>query len=337
MKKIFFVFLIIIIFIGGYFLVVNKKLFVKNQPLQTVSLKLKWLHQAQFAGNYVATEKGFYRDEGLKVVILPFSFEDPTIDAVIKGKADFGITGADELVLARAKGIPIKAIAVIYKINPVVAYSLKDSGITKPQDFIGKTIGIERASDGTDINVGILYYAMMSKLAINRKKINEITIGYDAKELLSGKTNVSTGYIINEPQEVMEKQGKVNMILMADYGVNMYADVLFATDETIRSKPELVEKFLKATLRGWQYTIENEEEAVNLTMRYVSGGSKNHQSYMLKKSIPLIFTGDSKLGWMEKKQWEQVLDILSEQKILSKQIPIDDAYTMQFLKKIYNQ
>lgn len=307
----------------------------KHTGSEEVNLKLKWLHQAQFAGNYVAAEKGFYKDEGLKINLKPYSFKDPTITSVAEGRDTFGITGADELVIARSKGVPIRAIAVIYKVNPVVAYSLKKSNITKPQDFVGKTIGLERAGDGTEINVGILYSAMMSKLGIDRNKIKEVTIGYDAKELLEGKTDVSTGYIINEPNQVVEAQGDVNTILMADYGVNMYADVVFATEDTIKNKPELVERFLRATLKGWQYAIEHEDEAVDITLKYAVESNKKHQAYMLKTSIPLIHTGSSKLGWMEDKQWEQLQNILLEQKILSKSINITDAYTMQFLQKLY--
>ena len=157
--KLIMAFLLILFLLSAFFYQDYKS--KKTKGPEEINVKLKWVHQAQFAGNYIAIEKGFYEDEGIKVNLIPFSFEDPTLKSVADGEATFGITGADELILARARGLPLKAFAVIYKINPVCAYSLKDSGITKPQDFIGKTVGIERASDGTDINVGILYKAMM--------------------------------------------------------------------------------------------------------------------------------------------------------------------------------
>jgi NitT/TauT family transport system substrate-binding protein len=337
MKKIFFTAILIIVIAAGVSFWMLRQ---KSGPLQEVNLKLKWIHQAQFAGNYVAVEKGFYAGEGLKVNLIPFSFENTALKSVAEGKDTFGITGASELVLAQARGVPIQAFAVIYKINPIVAYSLKSSGITKPQDFIGKTIGIQKAADGTNTDVEILYEAMMAKLGIDRNKIKEVIIGYDSKELLSGKTDVSTGYIINEPHKAMlilSDVSMINTILMADYGVNMYADVLFATEETIRSKPKLVQGFLRATLKGWQYAIEHEAEAVNMTLKYTSEKDKEHESYMLKTSIPLILSSDSRLGWMEPKQWEQIQNILFEQKILPKRIAITNAYTMEFLQKIYPQ
>lgn len=304
----------------------------ETAALQSVVLDLKWLNQAQFAGNYVAIEKGFYAKEGLKVTTVPFSYDSPPINAVVNGKADFGIVGADELVLARAKGMPVKAIAVIYKTNPVAAYALKSSGITKPQDFIGKTVGLERG-----LNVEYLYAAMMAKLGLDRSKVHEVTIGYDDKELLAGKTDVSTGYIINEPNQVIEAGKEVNTILMADYGVNMYADVLFAREDTIQSKPDMVQRFLKATLEGWQYAIEHESEAVTMTLAYATTSTSIHESRMFAASVPLIATGDSPLGWMDAAKWQDVQTILLDQKILAKPIVITDAYTMQFLNTIYNK
>jgi len=304
----------------------------KPKESQEIKIKLAWLHMAQFAGLYVANEKGYYATEGLDATLEPFSFEDPPIDAVAKGNADFGIVGADELILARAKGLPIKAVAVIYKTTPVCAYSLKTSGITKPQDFIGKTVGLQR-----ETNVEYLYYAMMAKLGINRSQIKEVSIGYDASELLNGTTDVSTGYFTDQPHQAIEAGYDVNTILVADYGANIYADVVFATEDTINNNPELVEGFLRATLKGWQYAVEHENEAVDITLKYAPDGTKSHETYMLRNSIPLIHTGERPIGWMEKADWDQVQNILLEQKILDKSMNINEAYTMEFLEKIYGK
>ncbi len=304
----------------------------ETKELKEVTVKLKWLHQAQFAGIYTAIEKEFYKKEGLRINLIPFSFEKPTIQSVVNNEADFGITGADELILARAKGFPLKAIAVIYKINPVCAYALKESGIKTPYDFIGKTIGLERGT-----NVDLLYFAMMKKLKIDRKKIKEISIRYDASELIKGITDVSTGYIINEPHQAIEAGYEVNTILMADYGINIYADVLFTRDELIDQQPKLVEKFLRATLKGWQYAIEHELEAVNHTLKYSTDTTLSHQLYMLTTSIPLIHTGDNPLGMMKKEEWEKVQNLLIEQNLLKDPIDIEQVFTLEFLEKIYGK
>ena len=305
----------------------------EKKELQEITVKLKYFHQAQFAGNYVANERGFYADEGLKVNLVPFSLEEPpSIHAVPSGKAVFGITGANEVIMARARGLPVKSFAVIYKTSPICAYALKRSGIVKPQDFIGKTVGLEKAPD-----IEMMYSAMMTRLGIDRSQIKEITIGFDAKELLDGTVDVSTGYVVNEPHQAIKAGHEVNIILMADYGVNMYGDVLFATEDTINNNPELVERFLRATLKGWEYAIVNQEEAVGITLKYATDRTKSHESYMLQASIPLIHTGDSPIGWMEKARWGQVQDILLQQKILDKEINVDEAYTTRFLEKISSE
>ncbi len=304
----------------------------KKNELQEITVKLKYFHQTQFAGNYVANEKGFYADEGLKVNLVPFSLEEPTIDAVLNAKAIFGITGAIDMLVARAQGLPIKSFAVIYKVSPICAYSLKESGIMRPQHFIGKTIGLEKATD-----IEVAYSVMMARLGIDRSRVKEVTIGFDATDLLAGTVDVATGYIVNEPQQVIEAGQEVNTILMAEYGSNMYADVLFTTEDTINNNSDLVEGFLRATLKGWQYAIENEEEAVDITLKYATGRTKSHESFMLRGSIPLIHTGDSPIGWMEKTKWEKVQNILFEQKILVKKMDIDKVYTMQFLERIYSE
>lgn len=298
-----------------------------EKTLTPVSVGLKWLDQAQFAGNYVAKEKGFYEANGLGVTFTPFSYESTAIDKVVNGDSMFGITGADELIIARSKGLPIKAIAVIYKINPVCMFSLKESGITKPQDFIGKTVGLERG-----INTEFLYGAMMSKLGIDRRTIMEIGIGYDASELAEGKVDVSNGYIINEPQLLIERGRELNIMMVANYGVNMYADVVFATEDTLNNYPEITKSFLTATLDGWRYAIENQEESVDIIMKYAKDTTREHQKNMLISSIPLIQTGKSPLGAMEKSEWEQAEKILWEQKIIDKRVNVEEVFTEEFYK-----
>ena len=305
----------------------------KSVELQEITVKLKWLHQAQFAGNYVAVEKGFYADGGLKANLSSFSFEEPTIEAVVDGKADFGIAGANELIVARSEGMPIKAIAAIYKINPFGIVTLKESNITTPYGLVGKKIGL---SGGTILNS--IYYSMMTILDINRSQIEEADVGFTpVDELLSGNVDAFAGYVTNEPYLVIQAGYEVYIISCSEYGVNIYGDVLFTTEDTVNNNPDLVKCFLRATLEGWQYAIENEEETIDIILEYSTERTKSHETYMLGASIPLIHTGDTPLGWMEKSKWEEVQQILLENKVIDAEINIEDAFTMQFLNKIYEE
>ena len=301
------------------------------ESLDEVTVRLKWVHQAQFAGFYVAAEKGFYRAQNLEVKLLPFSFEEPTMEAVVEGKADFGVKSASEIIQARAEGLPVKAFAVIYQDSPLCCYSLKESGITKPQDFVGKTIGLKPGQ------ITLAYLVMLEKLGLDRSAMTEVQIGYGVDELISGVTDVSTGFSINEPHQAIEAGHEVNIILFADYGVKVYDDVLFATEETIANNPERVSRFLRATLEGWRYAVEHQEEAVDIVLKYATDTTKSHEGYMLRQSIPLIHTGDSPIGWMTRDRWNHTHGILLQAGAIAQQVDVDEAYTMQFLQEIYGQ
>jgi len=300
-------------------------------PNEEVTVKLKWLHQAQFAGMYVAVEKGFYEEQNLTVNLLPFTFEEPTIDAVIQGQADFGVKSASEIILAREEGEPVKAIAVIFKYSPLCLYSLKESGISKPQDILGKTVGLKPGQ------ITIAYQVMMNKLEIDRSQITETLVGYSVEELINGTVDVATGFSINEPHQVIEAGYEVNIMLFEDYGVQVYDDVLFAAEDTIINNPDLVERFLRATLKGWQYAIENEEEAIDFVLKYAPESNRGHEAYMLSQSVPLIHTGSSQIGWMESERWAYTSNVLLEAGVIDGELDISDAYAMQFLEEIYSK
>ena len=331
-SKNFITFLFVIMLLAGavIYIFVYSGFFIKKTN-EKVNLNLSWVHQAEFSGNYMAKEKNFYKEAGLDVNIIPFNFEHSVVDLVVKDDVSFGIIGSDQLILARNDGYPVKAIAAIYKTSPAVMYSLKEKNIIRPQDFIGKTVGLEKGS-----NASYLYSAMMNNLNIDRSKIIEIETGHGVNEILSGKVDVSTGYIMNEPNLVEEAGGEVNIILMADYGVHLYGDVIFTTDYLIKNNPDLVSRFLKATLDGWQYAVENQEETAEVVFKYTSNNSTiEHQYYMLKDTVPFVVDGFSFLGWMERDHWERAHNLLLSQGLLSKIINTNDLYTVEFLANYY--
>lgn len=333
MKKIFVIVLVVLVLgLGGFWLYSNKTLIFpgKNISLKEVSLRLKWINQAQFAGNYVAADKGFYADEGIKVDIQPIDLSEDTIQAVADGKIDFSVSGADEVILARAKGTPVKAVAVIYKINPAAVISLAENKIKTPEDLIGKKIGLQKGNP-----IEYLFDLMLENKGIKQSQIHKITVGYDASELLNGKIDALVGYVTNEPDMVVQAGQEPSSILMADYGVGVYADVLVTSDKLIQENPDLVQKFVSATLKGWQYAIENASEAVDITLSYAKDSSRSHETYMLTSSIPLINAGGLHLGVMDDAQWKLMQGMMTKQKLLTKTLDIADAYTNQFAEAAY--
>lgn len=336
MKKPLFIIIVLIavsILITIYLTKFRQAISKPPSTLTPIKVRLKWLHQSQFAGHYIADKKGYYKDAGLSVTLLPFDYAHFPIDEVVNGQADFGVTGADELLIARENGKHIKALAVIYQENPVVAYALKSSGITKPVDFIGKKIGMEAG-----VNVETVIHAMLSAQGIDYKKdVTEIPIGYDAESLLTGKVDIATGYVTNEPIQAEEAGKPVNIIMPYDYGVKMYADILFTSEDTITKNPELVRSFVKTTLKGWEYAIKNIDESANTTLLYKDPNNKalnyKHQKTLLERSIPFIRpTSGSKVGEMNFTNWKKTYQLLKEYGVLQAEHDVSEVFTTEFIR-----
>lgn len=318
---------------SGVFLWQQRTKRAPAKKLTPVVVVLKWLHQAQFAGNYVADQKGYYKDAGLAVTLVPFDYKTFPVDEVAAGRAQFGVAGAEEVLVAREQGKKLKALAAIYQESPVVAYALASSGISKPTDFIGKKVGMENT-----VGVQAVTHAMMAAQGIDyQKNITEVPIDFTIKDVLDHKVDVGTGYATNEPIQVEESGQKVNIIYPTKYGVNIYADVLFTTEDMIASHPDLVRGYVDATIRGWQYALEHVDEAVHITLLYKDPNNTSlnfaHQKALLTASMPFIRpTSATVIGSMNYISWKRTQQLLLDYHILTDSTDVANAYTSDFLR-----
>ncbi len=113
------------------------------------------------------------------------------------------------------------------------------------------------------------------------------------------------------------------------------ADTIVTTEQLIRQNPELIDRFLSATLMGWRYAIENIDHAVDVTLKYDASLDRNHQINIMRAQIPLIHTGATPIGWMEDTKWQQTHDIILDSGMITEPMDISKSYSMQFLNKIY--
>lgn len=299
-----------------------------GQAFDTVSVQLKWHHQTQFAGHYVADSKGFYRREGLAPQNRPWKVGAPSpIDQVTSRAATFGITSQTEFLVAREKGAPIVAIAAVYQKSPVGFFALKTSGIKHPRDFVGKSIAFAPTHE-------IHLKAMLRRLRVDMTTLRRVSYGFDLTPFYWGKVAIWGGYIMNQPVDARLAGYEVTIIFPDDYGVHAYDDILFTSEELIRRNPALVERWLRATLQGWRYAIEHPEEATDITLKVDPTLKREKQLAMLLASIPLIYTSQFPVGWMTRKVWEEASQILVDQKVLSRPPTLETAYTTRFLERV---
>jgi NitT/TauT family transport system substrate-binding protein len=299
-----------------------------TQVLTPITVQLKYLHQAQFAGFYAAEQNGYYAAEGLKVNFIEGG---PTVDlekAVLDGTAQFGETGAENLIAARAKGEPLRAIAVIYRRSPLVFMALANSGITRPQDFAGKTIQYNATT-------GLILNAMLARAGISPNAYTEVNVGSDLAPFYSGQVQIWNGFLTNEVLTAQAAGYKVNIIHPDDYGIHFYSDTLYATEGTISAHPDLVLRFLRATLKGWNFAIENPTLVAPLVAKYNPNADLQHETAQMTASIPLINTGEDHIGWMRPEVWAGMEQTLREQGVLTAPLDVTQVYTMQFLEEIY--
>jgi len=143
------------------------------------------------------------------------------------------------------------------------------------------------------------------------------------------------GFVNFDVLTAREQGYEVNLIFPEDYGVHLYGYTLFTTDRLIQENPDLVERFLRATLRGWRWAIENPAEAGPLALKYDPMLDAAHQAAIMEASAPLIHTGEDQIGWMRAEVWEGMQKMLLEQGLLAGPVDVDKVYTIEFLYKVY--
>jgi NitT/TauT family transport system substrate-binding protein len=295
-------------------------------PVPEVNIRLKWLHQAQFAGFYYAKEAGLYSERGVNVNLHPGGVDYPAVQMVASGSDQFGVTGADQILIAREKGIPVVAVACIFRKSPFVLFSLKKSGISKVEDFAGKKIGVKLGG-----NEELTYRTMMTKAGMQSSQLTEIPVKFDISPLLANEVDVWPGYSINEPITAQEKGFDVNLIWPETYGIRLYADVLFTTEEMLRTQPDVVKKVVEATVEGWTRSFSDKDTAVGFTLKYSDQLNREHEMRMLNASQPLIIVDEQPIGTMELAVWQEMQQLLKQGGFLATDVDLSKSFRVDFL------
>ena len=292
-----------------------------------VTVQLKSHHQSQFAGLYVADAKGFYRAEGLDVRHREWKLGDRSpIEQVVSGAADFGITSQARFLTEREKGARIVAVAAIYQRSPVVFLTLKRSNIKHPRDFAGKTIAFAPTHE-------VVLQGVLKRVGIDVKDLKRMPYGFDLAAFYKGDTAIWAGHAVHQPVDARLGGHEVTVISPDDYGVPGYDDILFVAEDLLRRKPAVVERWVRAVVRGWRYAIEHVDEAITITCALSETLKRDKQAGMLQASIPLIHTGAHPLGWMTREVWQGAAELLHEQKRLSRVPPLDGLFTTTFVER----
>ena len=297
-------------------------------PPTPVTLQLSWTHQAHFGGFYVADRQGLYARQGLSVRFLEGGPNADLIAPLADGRAQFGIAAAPELIITRAGGKPVRAIATILRRSPTVYVSKADHLIRRPEDFVGKTIRVT-AVDTANLR------AMMSRARIRPEQYRLVTLPSDVELFASGAADVWSVYVNNFAVTLEELGHKLNYVYPDDYGVHFYADTLFTTDALVAERPDLIRRFVRASLDGWTIAVEEPSLVGQLTRTYDPKAYPALEARKMRATQALVNTGEDRIGWMREPRWTQMTRLLDEQGLLPNPVRATDVFTMAFLHEIY--
>lgn len=283
--------------------------------LEQVRLQLKWQHQFQFAGYYAALAKGYYREAGLDVDIVPAQPGEDGVQKVLSGQAEFGV-GTSELMLLRDQGQPVVVLAVIFQHSPLALISLKKDGIQTVQSLKNGNLMIEPGS------AELFAYLRREGLGTDRIKLLPHSSNID--DLIAGRVIGMSVYITDEPFALVQSQREYLLFSPRAAGIDFYGDNLFTTEAQLKAHPERVKAFRQASLRGWDYAMRHPDEIAALIHdHYSSRHSLDHLRFEASQMAPLLQTALIESGHMYLGRWRHIAEIYAELGMLKPDFDLD--------------
>lgn len=308
-----------------------------TQEPHTVTMAMPYIPNVQFAPFYVADKKGYYAAEGLKVV-FDYNFETDVVKRVAQGTVQFGAASGDSVLLARAQGLPVVTVATMSQQFPVVFFSKVEENITTPADLKGKSVGIPGRFGSSYIGLLALLYA--NKMQESDLNVQEIGFAQVAA-LSEGKVQVASGYGNNEPVQLEQQGIRVNIIRVADF-YPLASDGIITSEALINGQPEVVRGFVRATLRGMRDTIDNPDEAFQISLEYIpelksaDAATQQLQRKVLQATLPYWqseATAQHGLGYTDMASWQATLTFMRDSGLLKSDVDLSKAFTNQFAQQ----
>lgn len=334
MKKIWLITLLALFFIGGCGNAAkdNADLNEPNHPekeaLDKVTVVLDWTPNTNHTGLYTAQENGYFEEEGLEVEIMMPS-EAGADQLVASGKAEFGVSYQEGVTLARVQGVPLVSIAAIIQHNTSGFASLAEKNIKSPKDFEGKSYG----GWGSPIERSVIESLMKQENA-DVEKVSIVNIG-DTDFFTAVRQDIDFAWIYYGWTGVeAEIRGEdINMVYLTDYSNNLdyYTPVLTTNENMIEENPETIKSFLKAVAKGYQFAIQQPNEAADILLK----AAPDLDAELVKKSqewlAPKYQDDAEKWGLQKQEVWENYANWMFENGLLEKELDAEKAFTNEFL------
>lgn len=302
----------------------------QSEDPNIIQFVLDWKAQMEHAGFFVAQAEGYYVEEGLQVEILEGTGAPTTAQLVGNRTYVLGVSSGSATVIARSRNIPVVSLAVINQHSPVVVYSLEATGLEEPADLVGKRVGVNIG--GTKHRE---FQALLKSLGIPESDIRLMGMTEASPApLLSGQVDAMLGYTEDQPVTVELRGEKVNRIALADYGIDLYSTNIIGNEAFVSESPDVVKRFIRASVRGWTKALEDPEGAAAAYELARPESDPDFNRANFRSLVPILQSAavDSiGFGAQTAARWEHTRDVLLDLGMIDPGVRVEDLYTNRFL------
>jgi len=295
----------------------------RQKGLAKVSVRMKWFFAGTMTGWFAGKEEGIFERYGIDLTITPGGPDNSSVKLVAAGTDLFGVAGADEVLLAREKGVPVVAIGVLFKESPICFISKKFKDITTPTKWAGKTVEVSYGS-----NAEVQYRALIAKYGV--KDIKEVPYTFNLAPFIEDNVDVSVAYRMDQVVTLERKGIELSIITAKEYGINPYGDVVITTETTLRNRADLVKAFMAAVVESHRLAIQNPTPAVHALVSRTGGSlTAENESQVWRETIPFLTAdgGMDAIGHMTLVRWKETSSILVDYANLNPATDVTKAFS----------
>lgn len=302
-----------------------------------LTFALQWIPNGNHFGVFAAKEQGFYKDAGLDVDIQRGFGSGDTAKRVATGNADVGIADAGSVIVGRSNGLKVKLVASFYEKAPDAIFFLKDNGITKPKDLEGKTIGGAASEAGVKL---IPLFA--AKAGFDASKLSVVTMSPEAKyaSLATKSVDSLIGFVNEAPpiEAAAKKMGmQVGRFVFADSGIDYYSLGIIASEKTIAERPDVLKRFVAATMKGYAWAAKNSDKAADDFAKNFPEISRSLVVEQWNAALPLILTDNVRkngFGAIDAAKMAETVKLIAQVQKVDPSITAKDVYVSEFIPDV---
>jgi NitT/TauT family transport system substrate-binding protein len=305
------------------------------QAADKIQLQLNWFHLADHSPIYLALKKGYYREEGLDLTVLRGSGSADSAKKIDLGQSDVGISDAPTILTAISKGANLKMVAVVYDKAGNNVFFRKSANISSPKDLVGKKIAVPPADSHR-----VLWPAFAQLNGIDPQSVTLVNVKPEGKQAIVAANEVEGAFDLYTSYAIWEKvlgKGDVGNLLWADFGLPIYGHTYFVNNDTVSKNPKLIERFLRATHKGWRDAKADPAASIDAMAELVPGLDRTTLLATMPQILDLCVTERSAkhgLGWIEPELMQKTMDITFASNKPERAVDIKDVFTNEFNSRI---